>query len=412
MSSKIESIKRIARGTLGVSIYTGFYQLMLLLVSIISARLLNVNDFGVVSILQSTVSLFILFATLGLGSVAVKLIAEKNRKYLSSIIWVNLVLCFCSAITIYLFAESIGTLIYQDEKLSPLLSRLAIFVFLCGVTQIQSSILAGKEQYRFLAKVNFFAGLLSIVVLYFMISHLGVNGWLYGVITLEVIKTFALQFIIINCFKPFSLKCSSLELIHVIKLALPIALSGFLVLPVNWFLTRELLLEGGYSDVALLNISNQWIAALTFLPIAIGNAMLPIMSKMNSNSDRKNVSHLALKMNFIVSLALSLIALLFAEYILGFYGHNYTNSVDVFYYILLLAVVLSMTNQLNNRVIADGKPLLMVWSNFIWLIVSLPLGFYLIVTGLGVNGLLIGRFSGYVAKLTYLYFKTNKEVVE
>lgn len=403
MSFQTSIIKRIAKGTLGVSIYTGFYQLMLLLISIISARLLNVTDFGKVSILQSTVSLFVMFATMGLGSVAIKLIAEHKGRFLYSIFLINFSLCLSATLAIYFCSDFIASSIYQDNSLTSLIKGLSLFVLLSGLTQIQSSVLAGCEDYKNIGKINFFIGLLSIFIIYFMVSYYGVMGWLVGVILLEFIKCVLLFIIIYLRFKQERISVTYTDIVEVTHLTIPIALSSFLIMPVNWYLTRELLITDGYQDVALLNISNQWVAVLTFLPIAIGNAMLPIMSKMIKSDERKSISHLALKLNFAVSFSFAFVAFLLAEFILSFYGEIYIEGKSVFIYILLLAVVLSLTNQLNNKVIADGKPVLMMNSNLIWFFISLPFGWYLISVGMGVSGLLLGRFIGYVGKFLYLY---------
>lgn len=410
MKSQRASLNLILKGAAWVSLYTGLYRVATLLVSIITAQLLDVTNFGKVSILQSTGSLFIMFSSMGLGTVAIKLVAEKNTKYVNSLMLINFILCLIAASTIFIFSHQIALEIYQDSSLEPLLKAVIPFIFFSGITQIQSSILAGKEEYSTIAKINVLVGVLSLILIFIMVKKFGVYGWVYGLSMLELIKLIAFQFIIRKRLNHNIQMPSHSNIVHVGKLAFPIALSALFILPVNWLLTRELLLHTGYRDVALLNISDQWIAVLIFFPIAIGNAMLPIMSKMQNILDRKRISDLALGLNLILSIVCAVPIIFLAEYLLGFYGTSYISGADVFYYVVPLVVVLSMTNQLNNRVVADGRPSLMMYSNILWLIVCAPVGIYLVTLGMGVPGVLLGRLAAYLSKFLFLYTVTQRGV--
>tara|TARA_R110000868_G_scaffold28102_3_gene105762 strand:- start:471 stop:1706 length:1236 start_codon:yes stop_codon:yes gene_type:complete len=407
--SRSTKIMTILTGTAWVSVYTGLYRLMTLLVSIMAARLLDVVDYGKVSILQSTAALFIMFATMGLGTVATKLVAESNQKYIKSITFINFVLCLSAAIGLFLGANWIALEVYQDASLSILIEFLSAYIFFSGITQIQSSILAGKEDYAKIAKVNLYSGILSIVIVFLAIKQFGVAGWLLGLSALEIGKAIVLQLIIRKMYTSVPQRMSKKIFFHVSKLALPIALSGFFILPINWFLTKELLLKNGYLDVAVMNISDQWVAILTFFPIAIGNAMLPIMSKMRASAERKDMSDLALKINILFSTLICIPVVLVGEFVLKLYGDSYTQHANIFYYIAPLVIILSLTNQLNNRVIADGRPALMMYSNLLWSVVCLPVSFYLIKAKLGVVAILIGRLVAYLVKLLFLYSYTRRE---
>ena len=128
-----DKIRRILTGTAWVSIYTGLFRLMTLGVAVLSARLLNVEDYGKVSIMQSTAALFIMFATMGLGTVATKLVAEADRRYVSSVSFINVALCFLASAAIFVSASWIATSVYQDESLSALLQWLPLYIFFSGI---------------------------------------------------------------------------------------------------------------------------------------------------------------------------------------------------------------------------------------------------------------------------------------
>ena len=66
----LANVSTIFKNTVWVSLYTGLFRLVTLGIAILSARLLNVEDYGKVSVLQSTSALFIMLATMGLGTVA------------------------------------------------------------------------------------------------------------------------------------------------------------------------------------------------------------------------------------------------------------------------------------------------------------------------------------------------------
>lgn len=404
------SAKHILRSTAWVSVHTGLYRLITLLVAMLSARLLNVEDYGKISILQSTSALFIMFATMGMGTLATKLVAEKGASDVKAVSILNVVLCATAAVIIFLFRNLIATHIYQDSSLAHLFAWLSVYIFFCGVAQIQTGILAGKEAYHSISMINLWSGLVSVLLVAIGIFYCNVTGWILGLAASEAIKVLVFHRKIHQVFE-LKMRVSLADIRHIAVMALPIALSGFFVLPINWFLIRTLLLNTGYMDVALMNIADQWVAILTFLPIALGNAMLPVMSRMTADGDRAKVSSNAVKINVGLALVASIPVALLAEVILLLYGQAYTGNGYLFWAIIPLVTVLSVTNQLNNRVIADNKANAMLISNIIWMAICLPIGLLLIKGGLGVLGLLSGRLVGYIAKMCYLMFVSRQTAI-
>lgn len=398
----------IFKNTVWVSLYTGLFRLVTLGIAILSARLLNVEDYGKVSVLQSTSALFIMLATMGLGTVATKLVAQDGSKYVRLITQFNIGFCFVVSLFVFLAKNLIASDIYQDSSLATLVGILAVYIFLCGITQVQTGILAGKQAYSSIASINLSIGVLSIAVVYLCVSHFGLYGWLLAVILIEAMKAAMFQRAISSSFESARPPSSKAAVRHVFSLALPIAVSGLFILPVNWFLIRTLLLQEGYADVALMNIADQWIAILTFVPIALGDAMLPLMSKMTNSTDRKLASSKALKMNIVLALLASIPIALLSDFVLMLYGEAYRDNGAIFWFIVPLVVVLSITNQLNNRVIADNNAKAMLTSNVVWMVLCLPTALLLISWGWGLIGLLTARLLAYLSKMGYLLYVSSK----
>jgi O-antigen/teichoic acid export membrane protein len=400
----LANVSTIFKNTVWVSLYTGLFRLVTLGIAILSARLLNVEDYGKVSVLQSTSALFIMLATMGLGTVATKLVAQDGNKYVRLISQFNIGFCFAISLFVLLTRNLIASDIFQDSSLTQLVGMLSVYIFLCGVTQVQTGILAGKQAYSTIASINLSVGVLSVAVVYLSISQLGLKGWLVAVILIEGIKAGMFRHAISSRFKLATLSSSKVEIRYVLSLALPIAVSGLFILPVNWFLIRTLLLKEGYADVALMNIADQWIAILTFVPIALGDAMLPLMSKMKNAEHRKFASSKALKMNIALALIASIPIALLSNFVLSLYGEEYQGHSAVFWIIVPLVVVLSVTNQLNNRVIADNNARAMLMSNIIWMALCLPIALVLLNWGWGLIGLLTARLLAYLCKMGYLLY--------
>ena len=401
------NVQRILQSTAWVSLHTGLYRIVTLAIAVLSARLLDVEGYGKISILQSTSALFIMLATMGMGTVATKLVAEHDGKYVPAIGRVNLLFCVLSSAAVFLGKDFLASYVYQDATLSNLIGWLALFILFSGITQVQTGILAGKEAYRTISSVNLSVGLVSIGGVFAGIYWLDVTGWVVALTTAELIKAWVLSRQINKILN--TRKDEYVDISVVLKPAIPIALSGLFILPVNWYVIRELLLTNGYFDVALMNIADQWIAVLTFFPIALGNAMLPIMAKMGQGSQRINASNKALKLNVLLALLASLPIALLADWVLTLYGSEYVNSTVIFWWIVPLVIVLSMTNQLNNRVIADGKANAMLFSNILWMIICLPASLVFLGLNYGIVGILVGRLCGYLAKLMYLLYVSSQK---
>jgi len=408
MTQAQSTLQQILSGAAWVSLYSGLYRFVTLLIAVFAARLLDVTGYGQVAILQSTAALFIMFATLGMGTVATKLIAEAEHRYLKSIYLVNFAFCLASSIALFAGAGWIAEQVYQDISLQNSIAYLALYTFLCGMSQVQTGVLAGREAYPLIAKINLMVGLLALPLVYFSIAKWQVQGWLISLILLELLKVVLLHIFIHTQFGGSKGQVTQENLKAVLKLALPIAVSGFFVLPVNWYVTRELLLASGYLEVALLNISEQWIAILTFFPIAIGNALLPMLAKQGQAENKRNMSNLALKINALVALAAGVPTLLLGDWVLSLYGDEYIQHSYLFFWLLPLVVVLALTNQLNNRVIADSNANAMMYSNLVWLLVCLPLSVLLLDLALGLVAVLLARLAAYAAKLMFLFMVIRK----
>ncbi|WP_219583235.1 hypothetical protein, partial [Vibrio parahaemolyticus] len=82
------------------------------------------------------------------------------------------------------------------------------------------------------------------------------------------------------------------------KFTLPISLSGMLIMPVNWYLLKEVAVNYSYLEVGAINVLNQWQAVLVFIPLSIGTVMMPMMTNAN---EQKNTYIRMTKIIFLFS---------------------------------------------------------------------------------------------------------------
>lgn len=358
-----------------------------LLAFIFVARILGKEEYGQVGIVRSTVNMFLIFSSVGMGVTATHYIAKYRssnpyrayRIYKFSckfVLWVG----FLVSALVFLFSNYIAVNQLEDIKLGSALRIGALVLFLLTISSVQTGALNGFERFKFLGiitSVNGFVMLLSVVLgSYFW----GINGVIAGMAIAGMVMVFQLH---------FSLKKSIVEIKNIselqennplkisnifYKFSLPAVLQGLVVIPVLWWAKTFLVKEAGYGEMALYDVAEQWYYLVLFVPNSLSAFILPMLTNVNYNGSKNQYNKL-LKVNILINIGVTLViasgVALFSPLIYKFYGNGFTNHTPLL--ILLITVVIcSANNILGQVIISKGK----MWVGFgvnalwgIWLII-------------------------------------------
>lgn len=285
---------RLARGTFWSLAGTLVARGSGLAASILTARVLGKQEFGEFGIIQSTLSLFGLFAGFGMGLTATKHVAEfrVNDPELAGRIlcnaslfsWVSGVFLAC---VLYVSAPWLAVHTLAAPHLAGLLRASTILLVLTSWQGAQMGALAGFEVFKTIAKLNVASGLISFPLVVGGAVWLGLRGAIWATVVVQlivcVVNTWALRRTAEGAGVPlrFSPKYSDVHLI--LRFSFPAFVSGAMVLPINWLCNAILVNQpSGYGEMGILNAASQWRNAILFLPTVVSNVSLPLLASLQS----------------------------------------------------------------------------------------------------------------------------------
>lgn len=130
--------------------------------TMIMARLLTPEDFGVITMVTAVTGFVMMFKDMGLSSAIIQA-PRLDQTRVSSLFWINLCLSTGLAVILLAIAPLIA-LFYEVPKLSKITSAYAIGVLVAGLSQQHSALLSRQMMFRKLSKVNILAVFFSVLV--------------------------------------------------------------------------------------------------------------------------------------------------------------------------------------------------------------------------------------------------------
>jgi O-antigen/teichoic acid export membrane protein len=396
---------------------------LLLLSSIIIARILGPDIYGETGIIRSTVNMFTAFAGMGLGLTATKYIAEHKKDniqkvlkiitlsnfiaFLSGLLFCVLIIVFSSEIAIQISAPHLQ----KEIKIG------ALMLFFNSLNGVQAGILAGFENFKSIAKNNVWAGIISFFVQIIATYIWGLTGAIIG---------FGTNFFILWALNKYSISKiigskkiniwdkSILTEINILwKFSLPAVLSGIMVGPITWVCNTILVNQaGGYTQMALFDIANQWRMTILFIPGALSQIILPMLSSSLKNKDNyKNILLKNLKLNALISVLMFLLIAIISPLISRFYGNGFQNISAPLLIMTFTTLLVAINNVVGQAIASQGKMWMGFLLNTLWAII-LVIGAYITIHiyELGAIGLSISFLCSYIVHMLSqtIYLRLSK----
>lgn len=271
-----------------------------LLVSIILARLLSPEDYGVIALVMVFISVLNVFVDSGLGN---SLIQKKDADDLdfSSVFYFNVVICCFLYFIMFVSAPLIGEF-YHNKTLIPVVRVLSLNLIISGVKNIQQAYVSRTMQF----KKFFFAtlgGTIGAAIIGIMLAYLGFGVW---ALVIQQLFNIAVDTIILW----ITVKWRPKLMFSFQRLK---SLFGY-----GWKLLASSLLETLYNNVRTLIIGRVYSATdlayynqgkkfpdlmVTNIITSINSVLFPTMSKEQDNTITiKNMTRRSIRMSsFIMS---------------------------------------------------------------------------------------------------------------
>jgi len=405
---------RLARGVFWSMAGAVISRGLILVASILVARILGKTGYGELGIIRTTVGMFGVFAGFGLGLTATKHVAEYCRsdpERAGRIIGLSGIFAMLTgglmAMGLFVFAPWLAEHTINAPHLAGVLRIGALILFIDALNGAQTGALSGFEAFRTIARVNLFVGLISFPLLvagaYFggltgvvwaLAINLGVNWLLNHLALRKEARRYGV---------PFTLRGCGSEWPILWRFSLPTALTFALPGPVNW-LGAALLVNrpGGYGEMGIYSAANQWFAMLLFLPGLLGQVVLPILSERFGQKDIRQamkIMFLAMKVNLLIVVPLILVASIASPYIMNLYGEGFRNGWPTLVVVLLTAGLLAVQTPVGQIIVASGKMWIGFAMNVGWALTFIVSMFLLI--DLGSLGLATARMVSYIVQATW-----------
>ncbi|MDN7241712.1 oligosaccharide flippase family protein [Planococcus sp. N028] len=343
-------LKSFSWTLLGTIIARGLSLIALILV----ARILGVEEFGKYSILQNTIIMIGTFSGLGIGMTATKFIAEfrqndseKASRIIALCESLNVLTGLFFAIGTFFLSPFLSVQILADPSLEPLLKLCCIYLFLITVDSAQNGTIAGIEAFKPRAITQIIT---SILFIFFVV----IGTLLWGIIGTVIALIFqGLSSCILNLFiiKVWSKKIGLeikfdgmlKEIKGLLKFSLPVFASSLFIIPIEWFLSAILVKSAnGFIEVGYINATKQWFIIITFLPMALANITLPVLSSLIGNNEHNKYGRVVIINTIImtgVGVILAIPIFILSDFFIGFYGKDFIVASDVLKLTCIYAVL-------------------------------------------------------------------------
>lgn len=400
--------KRMATGAFWQMVGTASAKFIVLISGILCAHILGKNEYGQFNMVRSTINMFVVFGTAGMGLTATKYISEyrnNNKDRIGSIYRLTNGFAVFSGLLCALLIGVLAPYLAEKTLDAPELTtpiRLgALLLFVTVLNGAQQGALSGFEDFRSIA-INTLLGSIAESAL------LLVGGYYWGVI--GAVLGFGAGFIVLyfcNLYainkrlsengldkKTFKVQRNDLKLL--VSFSLPAALSSIMVAPVFWLARTMLVNSSSFEELAVYEAADQWKIIILFIPGALSQVVLPILSSLIGDSVNryKRVLLYNIAINAVVATILALGVSLFSKQIMGFYGKDY---IDI--WPLILLAISTIPTAVSAVVGLSISSRAKMWTGFlfnmIWGLLVIGFNYVFLNKGMGATGLSLAILCAY-----------------
>jgi O-antigen/teichoic acid export membrane protein len=381
----------------------------LLVSTILVARILGKSLYGEFGIILSTINMFAVFAGFGLGITSTKYVAElreSNPEMAGKIIFSSNLFAFIFGL-FFTLAFILMSHVISDEMINaPYLDRKmrvgAILLFFNAINGAQAGALAGFEDFKSIARINVFAGLISLPAQVILTHFYGIEGALTGLAVAYFCQWILNYYALRKTAARFNVRIKRGSLVrafsYIWKFSLPAVLGGIIVSVTMWtgnvFLVSN---QNGFNEMAIFNAAGQWQNIVLFIPMAISQISLPLFS--NTKNDRHKFTRIIkynVLINIVICVILAAVFSLFSKPIMHSYGPGFREGTTVLIVLSLTAVLISVNSVIGQVIAGLGKMWVGMAVNCIWAFTYLVLAKVFVSEGDGAIGLAKAMFFSYI----------------
>jgi O-antigen/teichoic acid export membrane protein len=418
--------RRMATGAFWSLAGSTVSKLLVLVAGILCAHILGKEDYGKFGMVKSTIGMFIVLGSFGLGITATKYIAEyrkSEKDHVCSIYFLTNGFAFIFAmvvsVLVFVFSDSLAENVLHAIELSTPIKISSLILLFTILNTAQDATLAGFESFKSIALSNFVCSVLESVGMVLLAYCYGIIGAVIGYGSGFIVKTIVNKLLINRDFKNNGI---SIKLSHFRKsdfrllytYTLPAALSTLLAGPTFWVLRAMLARNAGYGELAIYDVADQWKLILLFIPGTVSQIILPIMSSLKQDEKSRfwKVLHTNILLNVCITAVMSVVIFMLSNYIMNLYGKGFNDSLPLI--ILSFSTIFtSISTVLGISISSLAKMWTWFAMSVIWAAATIVMAYVFISMGYQATGVAMGVLIGYIINsiIQYIYLRKTHTVL-
>lgn len=350
------------------------------LISIIVARSVSVEEFGVYSVITSIQSIASMIAGLSVGAALAKYISEyrarefdRTGELAKTGILIVLVVSAITSVVYIVLAEPIGEWLYEEPSMVSLIPFSALVVFGTAMFATVFGIAQGCQNMAVLGTMRAGSPLIGLILVLALLPMIDLRGVFLALGIAQLGMAVAAFFWINRKALPIlpakvDLKGSD-SARTILGYAIPTVISASLVGPVYWLGNTELAIWTGFGAVGLFGIAFIIFQGFIILPNAIAIPLIPRISNtsVKSMDDVKNMTVDSIRIMSVIMFPLILVAALFAEPIVELvFGAEYSGAAESTYLMVVASFFFAQGVIVGAMLAGLGRVWLGLSINVVW----------------------------------------------
>ena len=283
---------RVLNGAFWVFVGTALAKAIVLIAGICCAQILNKEQYGELGMVRSTINMFVAFGVAGLGLTATKYISEyraSQKERIGSIYILTNGFAYITGalitIVVLLLSPNIASQSLQAPYLVNEIRLGGLLLFVTVINGAQNGTLVGFEKFRSIACNTFIGSLAESIGIILGSYYYGVSGAILGYgtgfLVLYIANYVSIRNVLENEGVEVHLSMFRLEDLNLLyRFSLPAMLSSIMVVPAFWLVRSMLVRSNGFDELAIYEAADQWKVVMLFIPTAISQIVLPILSSI------------------------------------------------------------------------------------------------------------------------------------
>lgn len=359
----------VASGILWAGAGAVFSQGSVFLSSVVAARLLGLEGFGELALLQSTIATLGGLAGMGLGTTATKFVAETSARDPAR---TGRILGLCTAATVatgllfgvaLVLGAPVAAALFHAPAIVTQLRLGGLYVLFFTLNSFQLGALAGFSAFPALARIGLVQGLLGAALL-------ALGAWGFGLTGAALALGVAAATSWAQHQRALHRECArhgvrisyagmGRELEVLAGFALPAALSGVLgglaTTGATALLVRQ---DGGLRELATFNAANTIRIVVLFVPALVTRVSTPLLVRLRGGRDaagfRRTFARVLAANTALASVAAAALFVL-GPWLLGLYGRGFAHGRSALGLLLAAAVIETLSVALFQPLYSHGR---------------------------------------------------------